>query len=151
MAVVTITFQFKRELAFGLEEKLDRITGHPALWSLKGQDVVYLPGEHLHRDQSEAPGNGTHPRFGSPFPCRQPRSVTGYFPPTPQRGSASLANGVHLPHGLTLIDLIPRVQAVTISWLFPALRATKPMDERKGIPDVLKRQGQGVTGGGVSG
>lgn len=47
MVVTKIIFRFERELAFGLEEKPDRITCHPALRSLEGQDVVYLPGEHL--------------------------------------------------------------------------------------------------------
>lgn len=103
--------------------------------------MMNLPGEYLHDSQLETLENDIRLGFDSPFPGRQPRSVSEYFSPTPRQGLTDLAKCDHLLDGL-----IPRTEVTTLSRSFSTPQARRPGNERKGIPNVEERWT--VTGGG---
>lgn len=120
MVLIAVFFRFKREFAFGLEEEPDRIARYPVLWSFKGQEVMDLAGEYLHRTQFGTPESSICPRFNSRFPDRQPRSATGHSSPTLPQGSIRRAKGDLLPRGS-----IPRVLGVLSQRPFSVPQAKK--------------------------
>ena len=107
MVLIAPFFRFKREFAFGLEEKPDRIARYPVLWPFKGQEAMDLAGKYLDETQFGTPESSICPRFNSHFPGTQPRSATGHSSPTLPQGSIRRAKGDRLPRGL-----IPRVLGV---------------------------------------
>lgn len=115
MVPIAVFFRFKREFAFGLEEKPDRVACYPVLWSFKGQEAMDLAGKYLHETQFGTPESIICPRFNSHFPDMQPRSATGHSSPTPPQGSIRRAKGDLLPR-----VLIPRVLGVLSRRPFPA-------------------------------
>jgi hypothetical protein len=137
MVLIAPFFRFKREFAFGLEEKPDGTARYPVLWSFKGQEAMDLAGKHLRGIQFGMPESNIWPRFNSHFPDMQPRSATGHSSPTLPQGSIRRAKGDLLPRGL-----IPRVLGVPSQWPFPTPRATNNK-EREGVPDVGEAGGNG--------